>query len=497
MAFNSSQVSGLTDDSSSEAENDPIVLEPPTAAADAANLPPSIASVWEHPLVRVIKVPVLTGLGNQKTTWRCLAPGCGKEWSGANSSKALAHGSRDKKFCLEVHVKACKGNASQAEMDLFCSLLKNRERKKTAVKRANDLISEDIVSSQGTVSDGILQKIEKSRGGGSGVGMQTRELQGSRQIDLLSSFDKNTVSGCNSADLDAAIAQLVYCKALPFSFGECPYFQRVIDVARSAPRGYKPPKRGLLAGEMLDLAYTTQLERDLKQLMIDADIFGIAFFGDGATIHKCPLINLLYRTFGSGSNHKPYAFFMQHSKTYNKGRRVGLLRSAELKAFITRAANDVKDKTFWKQLFFHFLSYFGVQIPNKPGSLGSGGAEQGWSDNKEVKSGKRSHLSSDKLRKQGTLYTSANIRRACIKRDELEKPNCELLMPSGQFDLGLEKWGVNIEELKKPLGPRRVFKCWVEDWENVMDKGDVMRTKFLVKYGGLVLMTLMLRPLFV
>lgn len=122
---------------------------------------------------------------------------------------------------------------------------------------------------------------------------------------------------------------------------------------------------------------------------------------------------------------------------------------------------------------------------------GSGGAERGWSDNKEVKSGKRSHLSSDKLRKQGTLYTSANIRRARIKRDELEKPNCDT--PDAlwgdddeQFDLGLEKWGVNIEELKKPLGPRRVFKCWVEDWENVMDKGDVMRTKFLVKYGGLV-----------
>ena len=66
----------------------------------------------------------------------------------------------------------------------------------------------------------------------------------------------------------------------------------MIDVARCAPRGYKPPKRGILAGEMLDLAYTTQLERDVKQLMIDADIFGIAFFGDGATIHKCPLVNL-------------------------------------------------------------------------------------------------------------------------------------------------------------------------------------------------------------
>jgi hypothetical protein len=165
---NSSQNTRLTSNSSSEADNDSIVLEPPTAAAAAANLPPLIGSVWEHPLYEVIKVPLLNGLGKQKTMWKCLAPGCGKEWSGANSSKALAHGSRDNKYCLQVHVKACKVAASQAEIDLFCSLLKNSNKKKTAVKRANDLISEDIVSSQGTVSDGILQKREKYRGGGSG-----------------------------------------------------------------------------------------------------------------------------------------------------------------------------------------------------------------------------------------------------------------------------------------------------------------------------------------
>jgi hypothetical protein len=117
-------------------------------------------------------------------------------------------------------------------------------------------------------------------------------------------------------------------------------------------------------------------------------------------------VKRLYRTFGSGSNHKPYAFFMQHSKTYNKGRRVGLLRSAEtrfasffyamhralccrealestvhsaqwkdlkrLKAFITRAANDVKDKTFWKRLFvllralFPLLKLLRCADSNKP-----------------------------------------------------------------------------------------------------------------------------------
>ena len=149
-------------------------------------------------------MPLLTGLDNQKTTWKCLAPGCGKEWSGANSLKALAHGSQDIKYCLQVHVKACKGAASQAEIDLFCSLLKNRERKKTAVKRASELITEDIVSSQGTVSDGILKKREKSRGGGS-VGFAAANpylsrnadegTSGGQQMDLLPSFDTSTVLG--------------------------------------------------------------------------------------------------------------------------------------------------------------------------------------------------------------------------------------------------------------------------------------------------------------
>ena len=45
---------------------------------------------------------------------------------------------------------------------------------------------------------------------------------------------------------------------------------------------------------------------------------------------------------------------------------------------------------------------------------------------------------------------------------------------------------MDVQDLKKPLGPRRLFKCWVEDWENVMDQGQVMRVKLLNKYGGLV-----------
>lgn len=122
---------------------------------------------------------------------------------------------------------------------------------------------------------------------------------------------------------------------------------------------------------------------------------------------------------------------------------------------------------------------------------GSGAAERGWADAKHLKSGKRSHLSSEKVLKQCTLYTASNINRARIMRQELERSDCLQKqacwgVEDEEFDLGLTKWGIDVQELKAPVGPRRVFMAWSEDWENVMDNGAVMRTKLLNKYGGLV-----------
>jgi hypothetical protein len=268
-------------------------------------LPSSIETVWDHPLVEIITEPLTNGLLKEKKSWKCLAVGCGIKRSGLNTTKCLAHGSRDAQFCHEVHIKPCNGSATVEEIKLFASLMNKKRCKKEAVKRGNDLVDDDIKSSQSVVSAGIL--VKKPRGGGgfasanSSLSRNMNEEGGSpavgRQIDVLSAFDKSTIDGCNSADLDAAIAQMVYCKALSFSFGECPYFKRVLEVARSAPRGYKPPTRNTLSGPMLDLAYSTQLLRDLEELLIDADIFGLAMFGDAATIHKCPLVNMFASSF--------------------------------------------------------------------------------------------------------------------------------------------------------------------------------------------------------
>jgi len=57
-----------------------------------------------------------------------------------------------------------------------------------------------------------------------------------------------------------------------------------------------------------------------------------------------------------------------------------------------------------------------------------------------------------------------------------------------KFDLGLEKFGVDLEALKPPSVPKRHFRCWIEDWEQpLLKKNDpVAKARLLEKYRGLV-----------
>lgn len=57
---------------------------------------------------------------------------------------------------------------------------------------------------------------------------------------------------------------------------------------------------------------------------------------------------------------------------------------------------------------------------------------------------------------------------------------------SFRFDLQLDNFGVDINELKKPA-TERVFRAWVEDWErDCITKNDVVpMTKLKMKYRGL------------
>jgi hypothetical protein len=157
---------------------------------------------------------------------------------------------------------------------LFADLLESKVMKKAAIKRANDLVADDILASTAAANESLQMKKSKSSVEGYASANSSLSISSTdggssrRQVGVLTSFEKSATIDCNSADLDAAIAQMVYCRALPFSFGECPYFQRVIQVAQSAPTGCIPPKRMALCGDMLDIAYQSQLERDFRELLL-------------------------------------------------------------------------------------------------------------------------------------------------------------------------------------------------------------------------------------
>jgi hypothetical protein len=159
----------------------------------------------------------------------------------------------------------------------------------------------------------------------------------------------------------------------------------------------------------------------------------------------------------------------------------------------------------WHKIYsVPFTTVFGrvaCRVCSKP--LGCGLAERNWGALKHLKTGKRSHLSGDKAQKQATIFGAACIDRA--RAMEAAEDFNGIILETRWTDadittqMGLENWDVvpgNLPILEPPeqpteqpiaMGPRRVFKAWLEDWEfKAMHNNDVVvEAKFLQKYGGL------------
>lgn len=95
------------------------------------------------------------------------------------------------------------------------------------------------------------------------------------------------------SQLTMAIADLIHSCGLPFSLASHHKFQRVLSLAKLASKKYVPPGRNKVGGELLDLNYSIYIKNTCDALQKEADVYGITFFGDAATIRKAPLINIL------------------------------------------------------------------------------------------------------------------------------------------------------------------------------------------------------------
>ena len=117
--------------------------------------------------------------------------------------------------------------------------------------------------------------------------------------------------------------------------------------------------------------------------------------------------------------------------------------------------------------------------------LGIGSAERSWGDVKHLKSDKRSKLSGEATKMQGTIFGASCAERARLKAEG--KDRGEALKTTWDDDDFADP-GLDVPSSAQPTTPKsRVFRAWVEDWERdaIVKQDPVNEARLLQKYGGL------------
>ncbi len=94
-------------------------------------------------------------------------------------------------------------------------------------------------------------------------------------------------------ELSLAIAHYLAAHSLLFSHAKDPFFNRVLQKAWTTNHKYEPPKRHQVAGNLLDAHFASYQKNGMESLLADVDTYGVAIFGDGATIVRTPMMNIL------------------------------------------------------------------------------------------------------------------------------------------------------------------------------------------------------------
>ena len=88
------------------------------------------------------------------------------------------------------------------------------------------------------------------------------------------------------AKLTSFIGMTIFNNGLQFRIREDDKFRAMVRAARNISRNYKLPGRETVLGPLLDNCFENHIKNQREKLLNGADIYGIHFQGDGATINK-------------------------------------------------------------------------------------------------------------------------------------------------------------------------------------------------------------------
>ena len=232
-------------------------------------------TVWDFEKIEKVGGPDVFSRG-----WQC--GWCGLHLKGWNATKALNHVS---KAPGNNDVKACTGAIPKATLSMFQAFRFQKLGVANVKRQHKEAFADAIATNQQSLS--VMLESQKKRSSNS---------SSANVLDLT-----GDVAASNATRLTSAIADFVYCKGLSFSSTEGEHFRQILKLSRLVTSTYIPPNRKALSNELLDVSYERRLEKYQKDLEVDAEVYGLSLFGDGATVHGMPLMNILASGVGEPS----------------------------------------------------------------------------------------------------------------------------------------------------------------------------------------------------
>jgi hypothetical protein len=223
---------------------------------------------------------------NQKKKWRCLW--CNENYAGWHATKALIHLAKESKMDIAI----CKAYLPDADAKNYRALFERYMTKRGASVTTKSAISQSI-DALNEASATALTKQQSSKKKWKSVSGVPQDVSTITQLTTPSSKDyiQLTIDGGSGPNaenkLSMAIADFIHGCGLAFSVSEHPKFLKVITLAKAVGHNYKIPSRRRIATDLLHINYDMYINNNKELLSKDVNVFGLSFYGDGATVKKC------------------------------------------------------------------------------------------------------------------------------------------------------------------------------------------------------------------
>ena len=259
-------------------------------------------------------MPVTTCFKNGKEIWKCNL--CKEERVGWNITKVLQHLARKEKTSNIAHCKyICSPETKELIEGKYNQIIKKgfRKRKNESItdhyqkKHIDANLDTALTIHSNTKSHRSSQSVSASSldclDDGTRTGATVTSTCSSARTNMseiherpirkkqLMFAHKKTTMEMEGARI--AIADFIHGCGLPFSVSEHPKFRSMCRAMMEMPNSFKFPNRRSVAGKYLDTNYQVHQDKYKKDLLDHAETFGLMLLGDGATVKRMPLINII------------------------------------------------------------------------------------------------------------------------------------------------------------------------------------------------------------